>query len=407
MLLAQGMPQGPEFQVNTYTTGTQAQPSVAQDSAGNFVVAWTSNTQGGGSYDIHAQRYSSTGSPLGGEFQVNTSTTSLQDLPAVASDSAGDFVVAWWSHVPGSGGFDVLARRYTSMGVPIGGEFRVNTYPIESFLVPFLQRGPTVASDSSGNFVVTWHSDNLDGSGFGVSAQRYAATGSPLGGEFRVNTHIGTYQYLPSVASNPGGNFVVTWQSQNQDGDDGGIFGQRYLGTGAPLGGEFRVNSSTFHHQYSPSVASDSAGNFVVAWISNDPLISTVVCAQRYDSTGTPQGGQFQVNTHTLSYGWPHVVSMASDSAGNFVIAWTSNYQDGSAWGVFAQRYANTGTPLGGEFRVNTFTTSSQHPPAVASDWAGNFVIVWAGFGQDESEGVFAQRFSMILPVELESFRVY
>ena len=31
---------GAEFQVNTYTTGSQVFPSVAQDSEGNFIVVW-------------------------------------------------------------------------------------------------------------------------------------------------------------------------------------------------------------------------------------------------------------------------------------------------------------------------------------------------------------------------------
>jgi hypothetical protein len=32
----------------------------------------------------------------------------------------------------------------------------------------------------------------------------------------------------PAVASDPAGNFVVAWISDAQDGDDFGIFGQRY-----------------------------------------------------------------------------------------------------------------------------------------------------------------------------------
>ena len=47
---------------------------------------------------------------------------------------------------------------------------------------------------------------------------------------------------------------------------------------------------------------------------------------------------------------------MASDSSGNFVVVWMSDSQDGSSDGVFGQRYASSGTPLGPEFRVNTYT---------------------------------------------------
>ena len=86
-------PDGPEFQVNTYTTGGQAGSTVAVDPAGNFVVVWRSFGQDGSDYGIFAQRYDSKGSPLGEEFLVNTYTTLRQWRPSVAVDAAGDFVV--------------------------------------------------------------------------------------------------------------------------------------------------------------------------------------------------------------------------------------------------------------------------------------------------------------------------
>jgi hypothetical protein len=81
-----------------------------------------------------------------------------------------------------------------------------------------------VAADSSSGFVVVWSS--LDGDQSGVFAQRYATSGAPLGTEFRVNTHTQSYQGAASVATS--GNFVVVWHSEGQDGPGAGIFGQRY-----------------------------------------------------------------------------------------------------------------------------------------------------------------------------------
>ncbi len=103
-------------------------------------------------------------------------------------------------------------------------------------------------------------------------------------------------------------------------------------------------------------------------------------------------GGEFQVNTYTTSsQGGP---SVAVDGAGNFVVVWHSSGQDGSSNGVFGRRFSSSGAPLGGEFQVNTYTTSSQSFPAVAGDTAGNFVVVWSSIGQDGSAGdIFGQRF--------------
>jgi hypothetical protein len=399
LLLAQGVPQGPEFRVNNYTAGKQAGSSVASDSAGNFVVAWRSLDQDGSGYGVFAQRYSSTGLALGGEFQVNGATLSDQLGPSLAFDSAGNFVVAWMSQ-DGSG-YGIFGQRYRSSGAPLGGEFRVNTFTA-------LRQGlPSVACDPAGNFVIAWESYGQDGSSYGVFAQRYASTGAPLGAEFRVNSFTADIQRVPSTAADAAGNFVVAWQSLDEDGNGYGVFAQRYANTGSPVAGEFRVNTFTPGSQSFPSVTSDPAGQFVVAWMSSSGQDGSLlgVFAQRYASTGLPLGGEFRANSYTT--GSQDRPAVASDADGNFVIAWTSQDQDGSGFGVFAQRYGSTGAPLGGEFRVNTFTTSYQRIPSVASDPAGNFVIAWHSFTQDGSnEGVFAQRYNMIVPVELQDFRV-
>jgi hypothetical protein len=57
--------------------------------------------------------------------------------------------------------------------------------------------------------------------------------------------------------------------------------------------------------------------------------------------------------------------------------------------------------------RINTYTTEQQISPAVAVDAAGSFVVVWASYGQDGSaRGIFGQRYAPIVPVELMHFRV-
>ncbi len=142
----------------------------------------------------------------------------------------------------------------------------------------------------------------------------------------------------------------------------------------SPAGPEFQVNTFTTSYQYYPSVSSDGAGNFVVAWRSRlQDGSSYVVFAQRYDSAGVAQGSEFQVNTFTTSNQIDPSVS--SDAAGNFVVAWPSFNQDGSNFGVFAQRYDSAGVAQGSEFQVNSFTTNTQKLPSVSSDGAGNFVV--------------------------------
>ena len=392
-----GSPLGPEFQVNTYTTGLQQTPSVAVASSGDFVVVWPSWLQEGASYGVFGQRYSSSGAPLGPEFRVNTYTTGSQSRPAAAASSSGDFVVVWWD-VQGPSPYtrNLFGRRYSGSGTAMGPEFRINTgTSIES--APW----HSVASDPSGNFVVIW--TDIDGSGNGIVGQRFASSGAPMGSEFQVNSYSTGDQQYPFVSANSAG-FVVIWESFGQDGSERGVFAQRYAGSGAPLGSEFRANTSVAGPQYLPDVASDDAGNFVVVWASPNGG-SADVFGQRFAASGAPLGSEFRVNSFTPNRQF--MPEVAVDASGNSVVTWSSLLQDGSGEGIFGQRYAASGAPVGPEFRVNTHTTYAQTFPATATDGLGNFVVVWMSQNQDgDNYGIFGQRFAQMVPVELTQFRV-
>src|SRR5260370_1394738 len=117
------------------------------------------------------------------------------------------------------------------------------------------------------------------------------------------------------------------------------------------------------------------------------------VYAQRYDANGNQLGGEFQVNTWTQDDQMAPSVAVAPD--GSFVIAWQSHNQDGNGWGVYAQRYDSYGNAVGGEFRVNTTTQDDQMAPSVAMAADGTFVISWQSHNQDGNGwGVYAQRYS-------------
>jgi hypothetical protein len=397
--LAQATPAGTEFRVNSWTTFAQLLPSVAMDSDGDFVVVWQSNIQDGISYGIYAQLYNNTGVPQGSEFRVNTWTTSIQAFPSVAMDSDGNFVVAWESSGQDGSSNGIYAQQYNNAGVPQGSEFRVNTWTTNS------QEHPAVAMDSDGDFIIVWDSSH-EGSGNGIYAQRYDNAGIPQGSEFLVNTTTTNQQGFASVAMDSDGDFIVVWQSYQQDGNNWGIYAQRFNNAGVPQGSEFRVNSWTTSQQASPSVVMDSDGDFVIAWGSNGQDGGSYgIYAQRYDNAGAVQGSEFSVNSWTTSTQGSSSVAMDSD--GDFVIAWGSFNQDGSSFGIYSQLYNSTGAAQGPEFRVNTWTTNAQRYPSIAMDSDGDFVVVWSSYLQDGGlYGVYAQRYhNPLFPVELTFFQ--
>jgi len=385
---AAGDPAGTEFQVNTFTSGEQSYPAVSADGAGGFVVVWESTGQDGSGIGVFGQRFSSAGTPAGTEFQINTYTTDDQRAAAVGPDGAGGFVVVWHSYRQDGGSYGIFGQRFNSAGAPAGTEFQVNTHTSSA------QMYPAVGADGAGGFVVAWQSTGQDGSGIGVFGQRFSSAGTPAGTEFQINTYTTDDQRAAAVAADGGGGFVVAWESKGQDGLSSGIFGRRFSGGGAPAGTEFQINTYTINEQYNPAVGADGAGGFVVAWQSagQDSSSSWGVFGQRFGSAGTPAGTEFQINTYTTDD--QQRPAVGPDGAGGFVVTWDSQNQDGSAYGVFGRRFTSAGDPAATEFQINTYTTNFQWTPAVGPDGTGRFVVAWSSNTQDGSNrGIFAQRF--------------
>jgi hypothetical protein len=64
--------------------------------------------------------------------------------------------------------------------------------------------------------------------------------------------------------------------------------------------------------------------------------------------------------------------------------------------GIFAQRFDAIGTPLGEEFQVNSFAAREQAVPSIVMNDAGHLVVAWHSQSQDGSGfGIFAQRFQL------------
>ena len=393
-LAAAQVPASMEFRVNTYTTGQQTTllsvRTVAAAPNGDFVVTWSGDGPSGPG--VFAQRFDAAGTRLGAEIEAGSGFASDA---TVATEPGGGFLVGWMDSGP-----EIYVRRFDRNGVPTLGPFRVNTY------VGGSQEAPSIAVDARrGDFVLAWTSDGQDGDSRGIFAQQFDASGAPRGPEFQVNSYSVGAQSSARVAitGEPGG-FVAAWLSQGQDGDGGGVFAQRFIEGGAPVGPEFPVNSFTTGNQFVPRLASAADGSFVIAWASDGQYMGnqlTGIYAQRYSADGDPVGGEFRVSTYTAS--WKSMDDVAMDPSGNFVVTWTSEGQDGSLGGVYARRFDSNGVPRGPEFRVNTTSAQIQAHSSAALDSAGNLFVDWVDWGilPAHDEDVYAKRYGGLLPTAL------
>jgi len=253
--------------------------------------------------------------------------------------------------------------------IKAGDEFQVNTS------TDWRTYNPAVAMDKKGNFVIAWESLNQDGDRYGIYARRFNKKGKALGSEFQVNTTGSGNQQSPAIAMNPKGNFVIVWAYH-------GISAQRYSNKGKALGTEFQVNTFSGYSLGNPKIAMDAKGNFAIVWENNG------IYAQRFNKYGAALGTEFQVNTEP----YQDDPAIAMDKKGNFVITYTRSGQDDE---ILAQRFNKQGTPQGPEFQVNTYTDDRQAYPAVGMDKKGNFVIAWMSEGPASwTFGIYAKKFN-------------
>lgn len=343
-------------------------PNIYMRADGRFVVAYEAPDADGSG--IYARLYDPSQAAFDIAFAVNQTTTLSQIDPKAFMLPNGNFVITWV-------GFDVsdqgvFARLFDANGMPLTNEFQVNTHTMD------FQREASISGDANGNFIITWSSNNqeMGGGSTGVYAQRYNSSAMPVGPEFLVNTTIINAERFPQVAMAPNGSFVITWQSSAQDGDSEGVFARRFDVSGNPLSGEFQVNEYVTGIQGTEKIAMDGVGNFIIVWQSNgqDGDLGGIY-AKRYASNGTVLQSEFMVNSVTVGYQIDPSVGMNAN--GDFVVSFTGN--DGSLDGVFARIYNATGVPQGTEFIVNDIILNGQYSSAVDMADNGTFVVIWSG----------------------------
>ncbi|MDB5969745.1 MAG: hypothetical protein JWQ90_2195 [Hydrocarboniphaga sp.] len=385
----------PEFRVNPATPGNQGLPVVASAADGRFVVVWESDKGSARLNDIYAQRYAADGTPIGGQFRINSESAERQGNAAVAMNASGEFVVVWNSatHLPATTG--VFAQRYAADGTPRGGQLRVNTGERDIYALV------SVAIGSNGDFIVAWpeRGKSLPVAtnvvpGF-IVAQRYSADGVAKEAAITVqNSYINNLR-VPSVGIDEQGGFVVAWNSDSQVGlltpttnlgQFLGVYARRYGADGKPLGAGFQADVSTSGIAVDrPVLAVAPDGSFALAWQTNAPdSTPRGIMLRRYGVDGAALGAPVAVDAEHLL----RKPALAANAAGQIVVA---AYSDG----LYLRRYDADGT-AGATIRADGGTTSNAIlQPAIASDAAGNLVAAWQVYGLDGSgRAVYARRFA-------------
>jgi hypothetical protein len=397
---------GTEYAIIGSLPGDQVFPDAALNSSGGFVV-WQDNITDGNGWGVSAARLDPTLSLTTWKQRVNVQGTNDQENPRVALFKNGGAAFVW------QGGKPSRQHIYARFLTPANTFLTTTDLVVNTFTNHF-QINPAVTVLNNSNVVVVWASFDQASSNslLDVYGQVFLPAGQKVGGEFLINQFISYNQRSPAVAALKNGGFVVAWVSEQErtafnlagiDNTNGSppavigspsvdVYARFYNGNGVAQGNEFLVNTDN-NPCSNPGVAVASDGNFMVTWAARDTsnlANDWDIYARTFSSAGA---GGTAVRVNSFLYGDQYAPRISA-IGGDYLIVWTSLGQDGSREGVFGQFVHEDGSPVGGEFRVNTTTAGQQMQPAVASDGAGQFLVVWTGFTFSlASMDFFAQRY--------------
>jgi hypothetical protein len=395
--------------------GDDYQPQLATDGAGNWVAVWESIDDLGGTIatenDNLVARSTDSGASWSAPQPLNTnaaSDTGLDYSPQLTTDGAGHWVAVWGSDEDLGGtlgtDLDVLVTRSTDNGATWSAPQPLNT---NADTDSGHDGNPQVATDGAGNWMAVWDSDDNLGGTIGTdidvlvsrSTDNGATWSAPQALNASAPSDSGDDRY-PRLTTDRAGNWVAVWASDDNlgatIGTDRDVLVARSSDNGATWSAPQPLNTnaaSDIGDDGDSQVTTDSAGNWVALWESDDDLGGTIgadhdILFARSTDNGSTWSPPQALNTDAASDSEDDFdARLATDGLGNWVAVWTSSHDLGVTpdpdTDILAARSADGAVTWSMPEDLNTNAASdsgSDYDPQLTTDGAGNWVAVWRSY---------------------------
>ena len=247
-----------EFIVNSTTTASQFDASVAGLLNGRSVVSFTDTSDDSGG-DVRARVFRKNGAPVDLDFGVAESSIIADYDSDIAALASGGYAIAWTRDFGEDTDLRVTVYR-------ANGSVRASTVPVEN---ANLASDASVAGLADGSFVVAFQQTPTEGGPSSVWFKRFAANGGPLDAVSVQIDGIGTINEDIQVAALKDGGFAVAYTDNGWIGEGGAgtdITLKIFNADGSGRSSYILVNETVAGDQSKPTLTVLSNGYVVVGW---------------------------------------------------------------------------------------------------------------------------------------------
>jgi hypothetical protein len=330
-------------------------PTVAGTKDGHFLIIWGSDN------GVYGRVFHSDSGFVSPQLTITYKPQSWTSY-GVSSDDQDKFFVAWYSEHP-------YGQIITTQGL-ISGPAIPLSFPttILWWTYPRLSKGLfNRLYLAYGGYVHT----EMD-----VMLQAFDVSFNPIGGSVKVaDDGCSAWQTNPVVKYNQFGRSLVVWEDQRNGYHD--LYGQVLDESGNPLSSNIPISdSNTIRSVSSPSIVSDSEGDFLVSFAGGD-YSSRNLILQKVSASGNLVGSnRFITSDYYYNYGLLQNVIHRNDS-GDFLLCWYSS----ASPPVYTQRLQPDLTAYGAPRII--FNSTYQSPKqilGISTNSRSNVLVMWVDY---------------------------
>jgi len=318
--------------VNSQISGLHQNPDVAIGTDGQFVVVWEDDN-GGGDFDINIAGYNSDGSKQFHELTVNSIITGNQTHPSVAMAADSSFIVVWEDDRDNNGNSEIFMASFVFNGRKRFPDIQLNAQSGGR------QKNPDIVMTSDGNAVIVWESDNDANGLFQINAVGIDINGNERFTELTVNRYTSGQHSNPSVDINPDGSFIIVWEDDSDSSRYAQILAASFNHSGVKQFGDVTINAINNGQQLGPSIAMSDEGDFIVTFQDdNDGNGYYQIYATEFNSNGSRKtDNDFTVNENGSGQQFNPVIAMKDINC--YVILWEDDMNNNNFYEILAKGY--------------------------------------------------------------------